>query len=202
MADRFKNTCYMLSILKRIDGRLCYYENDDGTLFSGHHKTKMLPKDLPDWYLYGRFYKQWGYLSTKGIVDMVYRPNSHVNHFLKDDFLYISYKDKIEPVTEADKEADRYLRYEYYKGYDEVICGSEIIDILKGARQYSGYDINPIIDQLKEKMTWLRERFPDEFGVERWKYDIDEVFSKEISEFARKRIHDIEWQENIIGHNS
>ncbi len=193
MADRFKNSRYMLTVIKRIDGRLCYYENEDGTLFSGHHKTKMLPKDLPEWYLYGRFYKEWGYISTKGIVDMVYRPNSHVNHFLRDDFLYISYKDKITPVTEADIKADRYLRYEYYKGYDEVVCGSEIIDILKGAKQYSNYDITPLIEQLRAKIVWLRERFPDQFGEGHWQYDIDEVFSTEISEYARKRNHEIVW---------
>ena len=183
----------MLSIIKRIDGRLCLYENEDGTLFSGHYKTKIRPEDLPEWYLYGRFYKQWGYMSTKGIVDMVYRPNSHVNHFLRDDFLYISYKDKIEPVTEADKEADRYLRYEYYKGYDEVVFGSEIIDMLKGARQYSGYDITPLIEQIRAKMVWLRDRFPDEFGEDNWKYDLDEAFSQGISEYARKRNHEIVW---------
>ena len=87
MADRFKNNLYMLTRYKRIEGHLCTISNDDGTLFSGCFKTKIRPTDLPEWYLYGRYYKRWGYMSTKGIVDMVYRPNLHVNHFLKDDFL-------------------------------------------------------------------------------------------------------------------
>jgi len=117
MADRFKRTLYMLTRFKIIDGHICTIANEDGTLFSGRYKTKMHPTDLPDWYLYGRYYKRWGYMSTKGIVDMVYRPNLHVNHFLKDDFLYISYKEKIKPVTEEDKKKDRMLRYEEYKGY-------------------------------------------------------------------------------------
>ena len=43
---------------------------------------------------------------------------------------------------------------------------------------------------------------PDEFSEERWKYDVDAKFAEDISSFARKRIHDIEWQENIIWHNS
>ena len=31
--------------------------NDDGTLFSqGHYKTRILPADLPEWYVYGRYY--------------------------------------------------------------------------------------------------------------------------------------------------
>ena len=141
-------------------------------------------------------------MSTKGIVDMVYRPNLHVNHFLKDDFLYISYKEKIEPVTEEDEKNDRMLRFEEYKGYDEVVFGSEIIDILKGARLYSGFNITPIIEQIKEKEKWLRNKYPDEFSEERWKYDVDAKFAEDISSFARKRIHDVEWQENIIWHNS
>ena len=202
MADRFKRTLYMLTRFKIIDGHICTIANADGTLFSGRYKPKMHPTDLPEWYLYGRYYKRWGYMSTKGIVDMVYRPNLHVNHFLKDDFLYISYKEKIEPVTEEDKKIDRMLRYEEYKGYDEVVFGSEIIDILKGARLYSGFDITPIIEQIKEKEKWLRNKYPDEFSEERWKYDVDAKFAEDISSFARKRIHDVEWQENIIWHNS
>ena len=191
----------MLTRYKRIEGHLCTISNDDGTLFSGCFKTKIRPTDLPEWYLYGRYYKRWGYMSTKGIVDMVYRPNLHVNHFLKDDFLYISYKEKIEPVTEEDEKNDRMLRFEEYKGYDEVVFGSEIIDILKGARLYSGFNITPIIEQIKEKEKWLRNKYPDEFSEERWKYDVDAKFAEDISSFARKRIHDVEWQENIIWHN-
>ena len=202
MADRFKRTLYMLTRFKIIDGHICTIANADGTLFSGRYKTKMHPTDLPEWYLYGRYYKRWGYMSTKGIVDMVYRPNLHVNHFLKDDFLYISYKEKIEPVTEEDEKNDRMLRFEEYKGYDEVVFGSEIIDILKGARLYSGFNITPIIEQIKEKEKWLRNKYPDEFSEERWKYDVDAKFAEDISSFARKRIHDVEWQENIIWHNS
>ena len=192
MADRFKNTLYLMTRIKRIDGRMQMIENEDGTLFSGCHKTKIRPEDLPEWYLYGRYYKRWGYMSTKGIVDMVYRPNMHVNHFLKDDFLYISYKEKIEPVTEEEKKTRLYC-YEYYKGYDEVVFGSEIIDILKGARQYSEYDITPIIEQIREKEKWLRNAYPDHFSHENWKYDLDEVFDEEISSFARKRNHEIVW---------
>ena len=202
MADRFKRTLYMLTRFKIIDGHICTIANADGTLFSGRYKTKMHPTDLPEWYLYGRYYKRWGYMSTKGIVDMVYRPNLHVNHFLKDDFLYISYKEKIEPVTEEDEKNDRMLRFEEYKGYDEVVFGSEIIDILKGARLYSGFNITPIIEQIKEKEKWLRNKYPDEFSEERWKYDVDAKFAEDISSFARKRIHDVEWQENIIWHQS
>ena len=59
MADRFKNNLYMLTRYKRIEGHLCTISNDDGTLFSGCFKTKIRPTDLPEWYLYGRYYKRW-----------------------------------------------------------------------------------------------------------------------------------------------
>ena len=47
-------------------------QNDDFTLFSGHHKTRIKEEDLPEWYVFGRYYKLWGFLSTKGITDLRY----------------------------------------------------------------------------------------------------------------------------------
>lgn len=179
MANRFKNKLYMQTKIKYIDGQLRLTSNDDGTLFSDYHKTKIRPEDLPEWYLFGRFYKQWGYMSTQGIVDMIYHPNLHANHFLKDDFLYISYKEKITPVTIQEKNEKQWM-YERYKGYDEIVCGNEIIDILKGARKYSNYDISFIVKQISDKQKWLRVTFPDQFGEEIWKYDINSVFSEDI----------------------
>ena len=84
----------------RIDKKLYKEENEDETLFSGRYKTKMKSEDLPEWYVYGRFYKRFGYISTKGITDMVYIPNLWINHFLKDDFLLVSYGGKIELVDD------------------------------------------------------------------------------------------------------
>ncbi|MBO4999534.1 MAG: hypothetical protein J6C58_01730, partial [Bacteroidaceae bacterium] len=70
---------------------------------------------------------------------------------------------------------------------------NDIIDILKGARQYSGYDITPIIEQIRQKIEWLRNAYPDHFGLDEWQYDLDKDFSEDISKIARKRNHDIEW---------
>ena len=95
MRDRFKNHLYTEEILMCRNDHWGYVVNEDKTLFSGHHKTKILAEDLPDWYVRGRFYKCWGYLSTKGITDLLYIPNMFVNHFLKDDCLLISYGGKI-----------------------------------------------------------------------------------------------------------
>ena len=39
--------------------------------------TKIKAKDLPEWYVHGRFYKRFGYLSSKGVVDLHYIPNKN-----------------------------------------------------------------------------------------------------------------------------
>ena len=75
MSNRFKNTLYTPGDYKRIGRHIRYITNEDGTLFSGHYRTKIRPEDLPEWYLYGRYYKRFGYMSTKGITDMLYIPS-------------------------------------------------------------------------------------------------------------------------------
>lgn len=171
MKDRFTNTLYTIEVRRFIDHHNRYLRNDDGTLFSGNHKTKILSEDLPEWYVYGRYYKCWGYMSTKGIKDMLYVPNKFTNHFLKDDCLYVSYHGAI-------AKKDKSLYYERYTGYDEMIWGSEIIGILKGAREYSDYDISDFIVQLKEKKEWLAYEYPGEFGLQRWNFDVDDCFQR------------------------
>ena len=175
MTKRFKNQLYTKEIHVIRNHQICFVENDDGTLFSGHHRTKILPEDLPKWYVYGRYYKCWGYLSTKGITDLLYIPNKFSNHFLKDDFLYIAYGGKIEKADSKNYAST----YERYIGFDERICGSEIIDILKGARLYSNYDISGFIQQLKEKKEWLIKQFPEEFGHNKWYFNVEQCFFEE-----------------------
>ena len=41
MADRFKNTLYTIEDIKTVDGHLRYVRTDDGTLYSGVHRTKI-----------------------------------------------------------------------------------------------------------------------------------------------------------------
>jgi len=174
MANRFRNTLYTIQDLKIRDGHLRYVQNEDGTLFSGVYKTKIKPEDLPEWYLYGRYYKRFGYMSTKGITDLLYIPNRFSNHFLKDDYLLISYTGTIREVENPSGK----LIMERYEGWDERVWGSEIITILKGARKYSGYDIRPIITKLKWKKGWLQSKYPEEFGPEKWNVDVDRLFAE------------------------
>ena len=174
MTGRFKNHLYTKEIRVFRDHRLCAVESDDGTLFSGHYRTKIRAQELPEWYVYGRYYKCWGYLSTKGITDMLYVPNKFSNHFLKDDCLYIAYGGKIQ---EAKPPIDDVFSPQY-TGYDKQVWSGEIVSILQGAQLYSGYDITGIIQQIKEKKAWLAAKYPNEFGPDKWDFDVDKRFSE------------------------
>lgn len=148
----------------------------DGRLFSkGIWPTNLTAKDLPESFIYGRFYKKWGYMDTAGIKDMFYEPNKTFNHFLKDDRLVISYTGKIK--KKKDKNYD-YLDLYYYENEDFSVWGNEIIDFLKGAKEYSGIDIKPFIAQIKDKLKWLKETYKEEFGD--FNPGLDEVFAKPI----------------------
>lgn len=132
--SRFKSNLYTVERRVWRNHKLCWIQNDDFTLFSGHHKTKIKEEDLPEWYVFGRYYKLWGFLSTKGITDLQYIPNLWINHFLKDDCLLISYSGKIEEHPDS-------IGFEKYSGVDERVWGNEILHVLKGARMFSQYDI-------------------------------------------------------------
>lgn len=171
MANRFKRRLYTIEDIKMVDGHLRYCKNEDGTLFSGPYKTKIKPEDLPEWYLHGRYYKRWGYMSAKGITDMMYIPNLVFNHFLKDDCLLIAYGGKI-----AEDKPEERFRLDRYSGYDERVWGSEILTMLRGARKYSGFDIKPIIEEVRQKKEWLQQAHPSEFGPDQWDVDVDLLF--------------------------
>ncbi len=173
MKNRFKNNLYTIEDIKNVNGELMYVQNEDGTLFSGKYRTKIKPTDLPEWYLYGRYYKRFGYMSAKGITDMVYIPSRFSNHYLKDDCLMVAYGGKI--IENDDKKSGIYERY---SGWDECIWGTEIVTILRGARKYSEYDITPFIEKLKWKKEFMQKEFPDEFSPERWNIDVDEMFAE------------------------
>jgi len=134
--------------------------------------VKLSPADLPKWFVHGTYYKCEGYLSAKGVVSMVYHPNLWINHFLRDDFLYVSYN---EPIT-IQKVPD--FPWEKFNGYGYLITGGEILEFLLAAREYSGYDITEIIEQIRFKLKILREKHPDYFN--HWNFNIDDYFSQKI----------------------
>ena len=175
MSTRFKNTLYTVEDIKRVGGHFRYVTNEDGTLLSGHYRTKIKPDDLPEWYLYGRYYKRFGYMSTKGITDLAYLPNRFSNHHLKDDCLFIAYGGSITELSDPNLSP-----YERYQGWDARVGGNEIITILRGARKYSGYDIEPFVEKLKWKKEYMQTEFPDPFDPEHWNgIDVDDLFSED-----------------------
>ena len=114
----------------------------------------------------------WGFLSTKGITDLRYIPNLWINHFLKDDCLLISYGGKIEEQPDSSG-------FDKYSGIDERVWGNEILNVLKGAEKFSGYDIGSIVEQIREKQRILIENYPDEFGPHKWSFDLDKWMARE-----------------------
>ena len=145
--------------------------NKNGYLYAkDKYPTKIKPSDLPEWFVYGRYYKFNGYMCSKGVVDLKYVPSKNTNHFLKDDYLMVSYSEKITPIPNSE------AAYEKYCGYDERIYGASILPFLKAARKYSGYDISGIIKQLEEKTVWLSKEYPSEFGD--FKFDAAEYFAE------------------------
>lgn len=94
---KFNSNWYSVDVIKRINGVLQYSKDENGYLFSNaRYKTKIKPEDLPESYIWGRYYKRWGYLNAEGVVDVYYIPNKCFNHFLRDDNLFISYGPKID----------------------------------------------------------------------------------------------------------
>lgn len=169
---RIRRHIYYIEQLKLVDGKIRSVTNADGSLFSGVYKTKIFPKDLPEWYKMDRYYNRMGYMSTQGIVDMVYVP-SQLGTFLEDDVLLVSYVNKIEKLnTEPSLPA-----YQCYRGYDEEISGEAILTILAGAKKYSNYNIKPVKKKMENQIAWLIERYPNVFKEGKWHFDFDKAIT-------------------------
>ena len=165
MAKRFNSKLYTKEKLGWVKNNLRYMTDPNGYLYADRtYPTKITEDDLPEWYVFGRYYKCFGYLSAKGITDMVYVPNRFTNHFLKDDDLLIAYGGTIQENPDASEEAF----WKRFSSYDMVVDGSDILYMLQGAKLYSGIDITPFYRQLDAKAEWLRETFPHEFGDFEW----------------------------------
>lgn len=168
--SRFIKNIYFVEKIAKVNEQIQYIKSNDDTLFSGWHKTKIKANDLPEWYIFGRFYNCHGYMSTKGIQDMIYVPNLYSDNFLKEDFLFISYSGQIEKVSDSTP------AWERYKGYDEYVTGSYIISILRGARAYSDYDITEIKEQMRQHRQYLCSIFPEQAEKKGWYRPIDDFF--------------------------
>lgn len=134
---------------------------DNQFLYSrGRYLTKIKPKDLPEDYIKIRSRSIWymtGYIKTSDVVDMYYTYCKE-NHLFKDDYIYISYKERIRTeVTE--------WGHINVINYDVCICGNDIINIVLAAEKYSGIDTNFVRARIEEKRIWLRDNEPEEYQM-------------------------------------
>ena len=153
MNKRIRAKLYMES--KIIWKPLRAVSDPHGYLYSdGRYPTKILPADMPEWFVCGYLYKRHGYISSKGVKHLLYVPNyTFDNHLHKDDILFISYDAIIEPYeTES--------RHPWYKGYDYLISGSLILNFVEAAEKHSKYDVSGIRREIEQKQAWYHERNP------------------------------------------
>ena len=157
---RFNSKLYTLTRLKytKEDGWHYVTNNNDYLFAESRYPTKIQPTDLPEWYVQGRYYKCHGFLSSKNVKYVVYKPNYFTNHFHKDDLLYVSFDAPIER-----KEVERYgLKSFDYVGYDYVISGGQIIDYIVAIKKWSNYDTDEIENELIKKSEWFMQTYPDD----------------------------------------
>jgi hypothetical protein len=159
MSKRINATLYTERkiVYSRKDRKHYFIEDPNGYLYSGGvYPTKILPEDLPEWFVHGYMGGgRHGYLSAKGVKHLVYDPDYFFeNHLHKDDFLYISYKDEI-----VQNEGDS--GFKWYTGYDTATCWHVIVDFVEAAEKYSGYDVTEIRKEIERKKEWYYEHNPE-----------------------------------------
>ena len=153
---RINSHLYMESKIKFVKREFTVERDIDGYLYSdGRYLTKILPSDLPKWYVYGYLYKRHGYLSAKGVKHLIYQPNYFIkNHVFKYDTLFISYDKEITPENEKDRITS------WYTGYDHAIGGSMLRDFVDAVGRFSDYDVTEIQEEIKRKIAFYYEHNP------------------------------------------
>lgn len=134
------------------------YKYDEYLYSKGIYKTKIKPENLPEHYLKISMRGNNGFVNTKGVVAMIYKPNMWINHLLRDDKLYVSYKNKIIKDTSS--------QYEEFEGYDHIIYGYDILYFLQAAEIYSNYNLDEIKEVLEEKRNIFKKKHPNEYKRE------------------------------------
>lgn len=132
--------------------------NNEFLYSKGIYPTKIKKEDLPEDYIEFRSRTIWymtGYLKTSEVIDIGYIPIKE-NHLFKDDYLYISYKEKLQ------YEKNRY-GFEDIKYFDICICGNDIITILLAIQKYSNINIDDVKRKIYDKVAWLKENYKEEY---------------------------------------
>ena len=128
----------------------------NGWLYAdGKHPTRITAKDLPDTFIPLTVYKVPGYIRIDGIADVIYKPNYHINHLHKDDFLYISYS------TPIQSEKDSIGNTQYYN-YDALLWGGNIVEFIQAVQKHGTYDMSRIAEEVKAKERFYIRKYPEE----------------------------------------
>lgn len=135
------------------DHKWVYQTLPNDYLYSnGTFATKIRPEDLPEYYIEGIYYGRRGYLDVKNIKEITYRPNLVFNHAFKDDSLCVIYADIPTPY---------------------FVFGGQIPSFVKAVKKYAGLDMSQIEQQIRDKLAWFKETYPDFYEVEvgSWVYE-------------------------------
>lgn len=135
-----------------IDRDKDYIRDPNGFLFAdGRYKTKLLPEDLPPFYIEVYLWHDTCYLDALHVKDIIYRPNFHTNHLFKDDALLISYDKPIEN--------SEFLLHA--KNWDFVMFGSSIPGFVKAVKEFSHLNTSDIEKEILRKRMWFEENYPE-----------------------------------------
>lgn len=154
---------------KNLANEYCYSTNpnEDNHLraIRGNHsyKTKMVSKDLPEWYC--DVHRHWwtrNVINCSGVVDLRY-DWVRENHFMKDSVLRISYTGEIEGyypemVINGKKKKSWFKEY---TNVDTMVFGGEIFKALAWIRKYSGCDMSGVKKEFVKQCKWLKENEPE-----------------------------------------
>lgn len=153
---RFRSTLYMERVYSTRQRKVI--SDPNGYLLAqGVYRTKIKPEDLPEWYVQGRVYSGYGYISAKGVKHLVYSPCYLCpDHLFKDDYLFISYDREIkEKKTEGSS-------FGWYEGHDHVLRGWMVVHFLEAVKKYSDIDTTLVEAEIEKKKAWHIEHNPPE----------------------------------------
>ena len=130
----------------------------DGRLYAnGTYASKMTEEKLPKSFVSVYYYRQWSFMQAKGVVDVRYCPAYWSgNHMYKDDYLLISYKERITCRTPE----VRRIPIDEYQGYDIILFGRSIIDFIDGVETFSHLDVSGIREEMRKKRIWYVRKNP------------------------------------------
>lgn len=177
--------------MKKLVNEYSYSRNpdDSGNLTAVHekrcYKTKMKPKDLPEWYCdVHRYWWTHNMINTKGVVDISYKWVKE-NHFMKDSVLRISYTGKIEKYHPMHNIGGKMVKsvFDEYTNVDSMVFGGDIFKCLAYIRKYSNFDLSKVKREFVKQCKWLKvyenEFAPDTDNFGKW---FEEKLKSEIEE--------------------